>query len=430
MGNTTINYGDPNTGKIVGAGLYLAAQQRRTIIGKLGAAQKLSQSGDVEKELRFQSTSDMPIVTVRDLTRFAGDEVSVDLLHNPGGLPVMGDETAEGYGEELTMSVGKVRIDMTRKPISAGGAMTQQRTPHDMKRIARAAAFNYMTRLDDQRALVHLAGARGFHVDDDWVVPLASHEKFSSIMVNAVKSPTKVRHFISTGSGIESVKAGSNEITIASTDIMNISVLDALSSMLDSMAGAPKPVIVPGDEAAYDSPIRILLVSAEQYNSIQTANSSLFRTFQSNAVSRSAQAKHPLFRGEVLLWNGLLVMKMPKPIRFYSGNPLAWCASATTETETTTDLVPSSFSTSYAVDRSLLIGGQALFQALGSYRDSGGMDTKIPYFYNEELLDHRSRFEALCGKIGGEAKARFRMRDGIYLDHGVIAIDTAVPLVG
>ena len=38
--------------------------------------------------------------------------------------------------------------------------------------------------------------------------------------------------------------------------------------------------------------------------------------------------------GEAGLWNGLLVVKMPKPIRFFAGDALNWCADITSETET------------------------------------------------------------------------------------------------
>ena len=77
---------------------------------------------------------------------------------------------------------------------------------------------------------------------------------------------------------------------------------------------------------------------------------------------------NPLFMGEAGIWNGIPIIKMPKPIRFYSGDSLRWCASLTSETETATDLVPASFGSSYAVDRALLLGGQAPAEAWGGTR--------------------------------------------------------------
>ena len=67
-------------------------------------------------------------------------------------------------------------------------------------------------------------------------------------------------------------------------------------------------MIFDGDKMASDSPLRVLLVSSEQYTSIQQSNSGQFRTFQANAMARAQQAgQHPLFMGDSILWNGILV---------------------------------------------------------------------------------------------------------------------------
>lgn len=337
----------------------------------------------------------------------------------------MGEQNAEGLGDRMSFSQDSLRINQARKPISAGGAMTQQRTPHQLRSLARGLAQNYMTRLEDQLTLVHLAGARGFANDIEWAVPLASDGDFSSICVNSIKAPTYNRHFISTGSGLEHCNASSNEIALATTDVMNTDVIDAIRTKLDSMALPPPPVVFKDDQAAMDSPIRVLLVSSEQYNSI--VQSTNFRTFQANAMARAQMAKdNPLFRGDVGLWNGILIVKMPKPIRFYAGNAINWCASATSTTETTTDLAPAAFGTTYAVDRAILLGGQALAEAYGKARQTGN-----PYFWSEKELDHGDKLEILIGMINGKSKIRFLINHGTqeeYTDFGVMAIDTAVKI--
>jgi N4-gp56 family major capsid protein len=305
--------------------------------------------------------------------------------------------------------------------------MTQQRTPHQLRSLARALAQNYMTRLEDQTALVHLAGARGFANDIEWALPLASHAEFSKIVVNTVKAPTKNRHFRSTGSGIEPVAAAANEHTIATTDVLNSDVVDAIRTLVDGMPLPPPTVKFADDQMSNDAPMRVLLVSSEQYTSfVQSTN---FRTLQANAMARAQMAKmNPLFLGEAGLWNGILIVKMPKPIRFYAGDEIKWCASKTTETETTGDLVPAAFGTGYAVDRALLLGGQALAEAFGKARQTGN-----PYFWSEKELDHGDKLEVLIGSVGGKSKTRFLINHGTeeqYTDYGVIAIDTAVKIAG
>lgn len=424
MSTTTIAYGSPQAVKLQSVGLFAASMQRLTLMNRL--AGKMPTQSDAENKLRFQSTNELPIVRCKDLSRRAGDEVSFDLIQPIGGKPIMGEAYAEGNGDRMDFANDSLRINQYRKPINAGGQMTQQRTENQMRTLARGQALNYIKRLEDQACLVHLAGARGSDNNVEWAIPLASDPDFSTIMINPVRAPTRNRHFLASSGSLKKVVASGNEITIASTDIMNSDVVDAIRTKLDSMPLPPPGVKFEGDVAADDSPVRVLLVSSEQYTAI--AQSTNFRTLQANAMARASMAKnHPIFMGEVGLWNGILIVKMPKPIRFFSGDSLRWCPSTTATTETTTDLVPAAFGTTYAIDRAILLGGQALADAYGKSRQSGE-----PYFWSEKELDHGDKLEVCIGAIGGKSKIRFLLDFGYgleYTDFGVMAIDTAVKII-
>lgn len=422
MSNTHIPYGSPQAVQLQSLGLFASCMQRPTTLGRLTG--KLPTQGDAEKALRFQSSNEMPIVRCMDLTKKAGDEVDFDLINPIGGKPIMGERHAEGLGDRMSFSQDRLRINQTRKPISAGGAMTQQRTPHQLRQLARALAQNYMTRLEDQLTLVHLAGARGFANDVEWVVPLDADPEFPEICVNPIKAPTRNRHFIGANGGLAKVSATGGAIDIATTDLMTTEVIDALRAKLDSMPLPPPPVVFKDDQAANDAPLRVLLVSPEQYLSIlQSTN---FRMLQANAMARAQLAKqNPLFMGEAGLWNGILIVKMPKPIRFYPGNVLKYCAGKD-EVETDTDKIPDSGWDGYAVDRAILLGGQSLAEAYGKARLTGN-----PYFWSEKELDHGDKVEVLIGMIGGKSKIRFNIDHGTgdeATDFGVMCIDTAVKI--
>lgn len=425
MGATTLPYGSPQAIKIQSAGLFAANMQRNTTLNRLTG--KFPTQSDAETTIRKQSSNEMPIVRCMDLQKMAGDEITFDLINPMGGKPIMGSRNAEGLGRAMSFSQDRLRINQARYPISAGDTMTQQRTPHELRKLGRALGENYMARLSDQLILTHLAGARGFHDNIEWAVPKASDADFAEIAVNPVKAPTRNRHFMSTGSGIESIKASGNEISLATTDVMNMDLLDALRSQLDGMAVPPPPVVFEGDKMASDSPLRVLLVSSEQYASFLQSNSGNFRTLQANAMARSQMAgNNPMFMGEAGMWNGILIVKMPKPIRFYAGDSLRWCASTASETETATDLVPSAFGTGFAVDRAILLGGQALAEAWGKHVKTGN-----PFFFSEKELDHGDKLELLVGAINGRSKIRFEIDHGDskqFTDYGVMAIDTAVKL--
>lgn len=426
---TNVQSGSLQAIRLQSLGLFAANMQRNTTLNRLTG--KLPTQGETEADIRTQSSSKYPIVVCRDLSKMAGDEITFDLVNPLKGKPIVGGENAEGLGESLNFSDARLRINQIRKPISAGDTMSQQRTKHDLRRLARTLGEEYMNRLVDQTHLVHLAGARGYHDNIEWAVPLQSDADFSKIVVNTVKAPSRNRHFLSNGAnGLELVSATSNAINIATTDTMTVDVVDALRTHLDSMPLPPSPVIFDGDKMANDSPLRVLMVSSEQYTSLVQSGS--FRTWQAQARERAASAgQSPLFMGEAGLWNGILIVKMPKPIRFYGGDSLRWCASTTSETETSTDLIPTSGfgaagSRAYAVDRALLLGGQALAYALGGYKKTGN-----PFFWSEKELDHDDKMEVLIGMIAGCSKIRFLIDHGNeqqYTDNGVIAIDTAVKL--
>ena len=158
------------------------------------------------------------------------------------------------------------------------------------------------------------------------------------------------------------------------------------------------------------------------------AKSPEFRTFQANAYARARMAKdHPLFLGDVGLWNGILMVKMPKPIRFHAGDTIKYCAEYTSETESSL-VVPASFGKKFAVDRAILLGGQALAQAFARSEHSG-----VPFFWSEERGDHGDKMEILIGAILGMSKIRFAVDNGYEMhmtDHGVMVLDTAVPIIG
>lgn len=424
---STVAAGSANAQFLQAAGLFAQSMQRNSTMGRLSGPMPKNEAGAAEV-LRKQTATDMPIVKSMDLTRGKGDEVEFQFLQPVGAYPIMGSRMAEGKGTGLSYDQDRVRVDQARFPVDLGDTMTDLRSAVDYRRMGRPVAQSLMDAYMDQSCLVAMAGARGFQDNIEWRVPLASHPDFASIMVNQVKAPTKNRHYIADGAnGILPFGVTGGESDLATTDELNIDVVDGIRTMIESIALPPPAVKIPGDVVAEDSPLRVLLVSPAQYHGF--SSDSNFRTFQANALARATKAKnHPLFLGECGLWNGILIMKMPKPIRFYAGDTISYCASDTSETETTCT-VPASFSTTHAVDRAILLGGQALAQAFAASRHGG-----MPFFWKEKEFDHDDKMELLIGAIQGLKKVRWLVDQGNgvkhYTDHGVIAIDTAVRIIG
>lgn len=426
-GKSTVAAGSPNAQYVQAAGIFAQSMQRNSTMGRLSGPMPKNEAGAAEV-VRKQTATDMPIVKAVDLSKGRGDEVEFQFLQPVGAYPIMGSNTAEGKGTGLSYDQDRVRVNQARFPVDLGDTMTELRSAVDYRRVGRPVAQSLMDSYMDQSILVHMAGARGFHDNIEWRVPLASHADFAKILINPVKAPTKNRHYIADGTnGLAPFTVTGGETDIAPTDVLDMDVVDATRTMIESIALPPPAVKIPGDVVAEDSPLRVMLVSPAQYHSF--AADPNFRQFQANALARASKAKqHPLFLGECGLWNGILIMKMPRPIRFYAGDTISYCASNTTETESTC-VVPASFGTTHAIDRAILLGGQALAQAFASSRHGG-----MPFFWKEKSFDHDDKMEILIGAIQGLKKVRWAVDQGNgekhITDHGVIAIDTAVRILG
>ncbi len=420
---TGMAYGDPQSMVEQAAGVFVNSQQRNTTMNRLTG--KMPQMAGAIATIKKQSTNHMPIVQAQDLGKGKGDEIRFNLINPSGGYPIMGVAIAEGKGVAITTSEDRLRVNQARFPIDMGDVMSTIRNPVDLRQVARPLAQQKMNDYIDQAILTHLAGARGFHDNIEWRVPTELHPDFNKIMVNRVKAPTKNRHFMAKAGAIQMMTANGGEVDIASTDLLKMSTVDAVRTYIDQIELPPPPVMFDGDQAATDSPIRVMLLSPAQYSGFATDPA--FRQFQASAMARASQAKNnPLFMGDAGLWNGILLVKMPKPIRFYAGDDLRYCAAYDSETESTLK-VPAAFGTTFAIDRAILLGGQALAQAFAASEHSG-----MPFFWSEEKGDHGDKMEVLIGAILGMSKIRFAVDRGDevqFTDHGVTVLDTAVPII-
>lgn len=378
------------------------------------------------EKIAGQTQPGMPFVRIDNLMKEAGDIVSLDLVDTIGGEPLMGDVNREGKGSTLSFSSMEIKIDLSSKVIDAGGSMSQQRTKHQLREIALAQLSGYFPRLNTQTSLVHLAGARGSQTGTDWVIPLQTASNFSSVMVNPVKAPTYNRHFVVNGANLA---AGGQQLgSIVSTDLLKLAHLDALRKRLDDMDQPLQSVKLAGDRAAQTAKMWIFLATPNQYSVLLTEGS--LRAFQQNAVNRAAylDTRHPLFAGEAGMWNGILVIKNERAVRFLPSEPTKIVTAANAATATETDqAVNAALTAGYAVERGLLLGAQALGIAYGKTKISG-----MQFGWKEHWYNFESNLEVMGEKVCGHMKTRFSTDDGtgtkVPTDFGVIAIDSAVPL--
>lgn len=382
------------------------------------------------RKLKQQSTTEMPVVRVDELAKGPGDTVQVDCAHVVKLRPVMGDKNAEGMGAALKYSTKDIVLDMATLPVSAGGKMTQQRTPHSMRLNALAQLKRAIPAFRWQRCLALLAGSRGKQDGTDWVLPLATDPEFADMMVNTIKAPSYNRHWVVNGSSL--TQGGAQLASIATTDGMKLSHLDEFAAIWDEMTIKMAPIQIPGDPAAGDDPIKgILLVDPLVWDSIVTDSTAgnNIRTFETNAIQRAKYGdlnRHPLFSGSPILWNGVLVRKMQYAIRHDASDAVAHVTAANRLTGAETNVtVAAGLSTTHQVARSIFLSAQALAVVSGANQSS-----EETY----SLLENKTNFGRnleLAGEImGTEDKLRWALpnADGDLemTDFGVAVIDSVV----
>lgn len=419
---TTVAAGSALARKLFSVALFAQTQKTpgfaRTLTGPAPS------EGDAINKLKAQTSPDMPVVRVTDLQSTAGDAVSVDMFGVIGGNPIVGDSDAEGTGESLSSNSMDIKINLLTKAVDAGGKMSQKRTVHDLRNIAMAQLVSYFSRLDDQSTLVHLAGARGHATGTDWVIPADDGATtFDPIMVNDVKAPTYNRHYVTDGDVL--VQGGHSVSSLVTTDQMKLEHIDHIATLIDDMDYPLQPVKVADDPAAADEPMYVLYLPPRVYNEFITQTGATgVRAMQQAAWNRASYgSKHPLFKGEAYMWRNILIKKLNRSIRFTSNTAYYAITSGNAATATETQVTyPVGVTAGYAIERSILLGGQALANCYGMNKSS---DYHFAWYENKYNFGRALEVAGDC--MGGKAKLRFNY-GSTPTDHGVIAIDSVVSL--
>lgn len=401
MPSTNISSSSAIARKAYGGALFTRLTRGMGFRGKItGPAPK---DAAAARELRSQTSAGYPVVQITDLQKEAGDEVKYDIVDVVRGKPIMGDNRLSGRMMAMQFAQQQIRIDQYRGGVDPGGRMTKQRTIWDLRKLAKANTEGWNSRLLDQLHHVHLAGARGTDSGRDWVVPLATDSDFSDILVNSVAAPSFNRRYV-VGNGVGGITG------LDSADKLTLAVLDDLRTRIDSSDYPLQGIRLEGDLSVDDEmPLYCMHVSPAGYNQLRaTSTDKDWNTLISNAMQRASLSKHPLFGNGALMWRGIVIKQLARPIAFAAGHLVSEYTDATTLTTTAAPV---------KAHRAIVLGAQAMVAAWGMDSSSG-----MPIKWHEEETDHGARTEFSTSMIGGFKKLTFTI-DGTITDHGVWAVD-------
>jgi N4-gp56 family major capsid protein len=405
--------GDPDAAVAFSTTLYQQVQTQQNWMNLLsGPAPTVSAEAPTG-----QSEAGYPITKVIDLTKGTADTVQVKLSNQLHGKPVVGDQVLAGKFMQSEFSRMLARVNQLRGAASKQ-KMSQHRTVHDLRTVAQKLLAQWTVRVNDQRALVHLAGARGGQTIQDWEIPLASDPDFASILVNPITAPTRNRRFV-VGSAM-----GGSVADIGITDVLSLQDVSDVISQLQSSQNPLAPVVIEDDKYDWNA-THVLFVPMNVWNLLKRPKALVdWKSALATTIARfDGSRKHPLFTGECIMWNNVLIKPMDRyAITFAPGSTVTADSGGSdgyTYTETT-ETVPTTSANHY-VARSILLGAQALVQAFGSE----GQDSYM-WRWNEEFADHKNSVEISVSMIDGFQKAKFRIA-GQDTDMGVATIDSYAP---
>jgi N4-gp56 family major capsid protein len=353
-----------------------------------------------------QTEKGAPIVRVTDLSKGAGDEVKMDVFHRLSGTPFLGDERIEGRGENLEKTRFGAKINQVRKPVTAGGNMAQKRTQHNLKSVAKALLGEYYKDQADEKMIYHLAGARGDLKTATTIYPLASDPRFDDYMINDILPPTYDRQFYAgDATSIENLD---------SADLFTMDVVKDIRMHLDESDYPLQPVQYKDDTMSGESPMHVMFVTPKQWRDLEDNMSAKdWNQIMASALQRSKGFDHPLFKGDCVMIDNILIRKYHRPVRFNTGSTVSVCNNDKAATVAQKTVATN-------VERAVLLGAQALGDFYGS-TESG-----VPFKYWEGKTDHDNASEQSIAWMEGLAKIRFECTDGYVRDHGVICVDSAV----
>lgn len=312
-----------------------------------------------------------------DLVSDAGDTIQFDLSVQLRQKPVIGDKKLKGKEEDLRFYTDEVKIDQARIAISLGGRMTNKRTLHNLREVARARGGEYWAAYMDQMTFMYLSGARG--VNEDFY----EDTNYTGFAGNSFDAPD-AGHIMYGG-------AATSKASLVAGDTFDRDLVEKASVKANMMrAKNPDsanmvPVTVNGGKHY------VVVMSDYQAHNLRTDSGTTNWLEIQKAAAAAEGRKSPIFNGGLGMINDVVLHKHQNAIRFDD-----YGAGSNVEAA-----------------RSLFMGRQAGVCAYGTPKG-------MRFRWIEEKTDFDNAVDISAGVIFGMKKSRFNGKD-----FGVMALDTA-----
>lgn len=333
---------------------------------------------------KFTGTSDNSIIQERvDLQSGAGDNVKFDLSMRLREGMTYGDARLEGREEALKFLQDEVKIDQARKAASGGGRMSQKRTLHDLRAVAKARVSEFSAEWMEEVIFCYLSGVGGGQsVNADRIF---NDPGFAG---NPIQAPDNA-HIAYGGNA-------TGKADLVAEDKMSVDLIERTANKAKTL-NARDPNVVGMRPVKYgtEESFIMLMHDDQEYDLRRGADQREWLEITKAAGVRGKD--NPIFTGELGKISNVSLHVRPQ-VRIFNDYGVGGNVSAA---------------------RALFLGRQA-----GTCAYGGGSKARMQW--QEKLVDYDNEVAIACGMICGVKKTRYiDPTTQVGSDFGVIAVDTA-----
>ncbi len=316
-----------------------------------------------------------------ELEAGAGDNIRYELAMALRNKPIIGDDVAQGKGEDLKFYQDQIFIEQMRNPVKLGGVMSRKRTQIDIRRTAKEMLAEHMATLVDETIFNYLSGGVGTNAGN------TMDEAFGE---NPLQAPDG-KHLMFPNSVTS--KAG-----ITTADAMSVDLIERAQVKARMMRQRdPNSAALFGIKVGGKGPKNryCLLMSPYQAHALRRGtNTADWMDFQKAAAGAEGR-NSPLFSENLGMVKDVILKEHERVTLFNDYGAGSNLPAA----------------------RALFMGRQAGVICFGT-------SNKQRFSWVEEVTDGRQKIEIIAGAIWGFKKTRFRDED-----FGMLSLDTyALPI--
>lgn len=375
-----------------------------------------------------QTIPEAPVVMVNDLAAGSGlasahgTKVSMTLIHElteVGGTEIK-DRGLE-YAEQATDAKMEIEIANHHKSTKQSLKDYQQAVGYDRTKLLRPLLERYHAKITEEHFLYKIMGARGTRYEKGVHLLPVSGQKLTDELVTPLRPPT-FRSKMYAGNA-KSIDASDGLTAITANDVLKYSDIGRVREAIDMRSQPMQPIKLDSSDKWQNSdPFWVWYITPKQWTTLQASMlTDGYNQLVANALARTNGFNHPLFMGEMLFAEGILIKKYFKPVGWSAGQSIPVSQDQNLP-DPQAQVVPSGV----IVERSFLLGGKALGFAYGN-AVKNGWKGNFDYSEKDDEATLGAWRIAWMDAMYNLEKITFASETGRVEDRGVHVIDTAVP---